>query len=291
MDIKMGLESLNFPTEIDWFNSAVLAIIIAIITGTVNSLAKKDIKAERALAVLVITLTIAFGLILAWYNLIGLYLFQMAIDEQESHGCGIAASIYERAVIMNPKIANARYGYIGCKEELQELEQTLEVLKPLEKLLTNDPVYWEQLSTVYYGLDDFPSLSSALKRYAELSPKQASIYISNRANELMIVRKYKEAEQILRIARMKYDDDYFVISWLAWALSEQNKLDDALYHFELCLDKTLKVNDTVYGRCFAGKGFVLEKLGDFDEARIAFEFALYFNPNQPDVENALQRLP
>lgn len=109
------------------------------------------------------------------------------------------------------------------------------------------------------------------------------------ANDLMFQKNYPEVERFTRIVRLNRAGNIAILFWLAWSLYEQEKYEDALGHFNLCVAQASP--GYVLGRCHAGKGFALNKLGRQGEAKDAFRKALEIYSDQMDVQSTLGSLP
>ena len=97
-----------------------------------------------------------------------------------------------------------------------------------------------------------------------------------------------QAETILRSVRIHNDSDNNAVFWLAWSLLEQDKYDDALKHFDKCIERFTE--EDCLARCHAGKGFIYEDLNQKDKAIAEFTLAQKISPDHDDVKNALNRL-
>jgi len=309
------MEGLNFPTSPDWFNGAVVAIVITATAGILVKLAENKISGQRAISFITAIIFSAFIVALFWYNAVGFLYFLRAKSIEDERGCAMAMPTYEQAVTQNPKITGARERLISCSIALQRSYELIPILEPLSGVLATSCQYWIEMAQVYsangesdqmldaatrsaelYSTSDYDKMLDFIVRSAELDPLNSS-WITSVGSSLHSNRQYAEAEAVLRIAvTHNYSDDEAVY-WLAWALYEQgseykDKYEDALRHFEECIRryKRRSENNLELGRCYAGKGFVFRDTGKKDQARAEFLRALQTYPNQSDVLDALDQL-
>ena len=282
------MESLNLPTSVDWFSGLIVPIAITIIAGIIVKIAEGKVNSSKGLGFIVGVLVCVAIFVLLWYNLIGAVYFLRGQSVEATKGCQGAVPLYEKAVSWNPKLIGARHQLVYCMIVLNRASDLVPILEPLDALLFDSPHYWQDLALTYYAIGDYDEMAHSVGRSADLDPENSD-WITTLGERLHRETKYGEAETVLRIVRTHNDDDGLAVFWLAWALYEQNKYSDALYHFEECIVR-FDAGHTL-GRCHAGKGFALLKLKRYDDARLAFQQALEIEPNQDDVRTALSQLP
>lgn len=283
------MNGLNLPSfSTDWFAPAVIVIMSAIISGIVTKVAGGEIPRNRAISFLVGTLLVTTIVILFWYNVIGIIIFNYADSVASSQGCRSAYSFYKSAVDWNPKYTRARIAFVECSLELNRAEDAVEILESLEPKLLGSWNYWNEMAWAYYGIQSYEKMISSVERAADLYPENTG-WIDSLGEKLHRELKYREAEAILRIARTRNGSDGAAVFWLAWSLYEQDKYDDALSHFDECI----RLNSSGYflARCIAGKGFTLRDTGRYQEARSLFETSLQIHSDQEDVRISLEQLP
>lgn len=282
------MDGINFPIfSGDWFAPAIIALVGAIIAGVISQVAENKIPVGKAIVFLASIIGGALTIVLLWYNVVGEVFFLVAQDTRESKGCLAAFPVYKNAVRWNPKIPEARAELAECGLELNRNDETIKILEPLETLLSDSWAYWHQLAWAYFGEGLYDKMIYSVERSADLNPMK-STWIASLGEELINKFKYPEAEAVLRVARTRNGNDGESTFWLAWALYEQDKYDDALHHFDECI----RLNPSGYKlyRCIAGKGFALRDLGRYNEAKSLLETALQMDPNQDDVKIALEQL-
>jgi len=283
------MDTINFPIlSGDWFAPAIIALVGAVLAGIISQVVENKISTKRAIVFSGGTIAVALGVILFWYNLIGIIIFSNAQDIRESKGCLAAFPYYKNATKWNPKIANARWQMVVCGLELNRNDEVLAILEPLESVLQDHWHYWVELSWAYYGSAKYTQMIKAVENGADLNPSQTE-WIAVLGEKLMRNFNYSDAEAVLRVSRTRNDADGISTFWLAWALYEQRKYDDALFHFDECI----RLNTSGYklSRCIAGKGFVYKSIGQYGEAKSLFETSLKMDPNQNDVKEALEAIP
>lgn len=279
---------INFPSfSGDWFAPAIITIVGAIIAGVIAQVAENKISAKKAGSFLASILGVAFSIVFLWYNIVGIIFFYVGENTRISQGCLEAYPIFKKSVLWNPKIPGARAKLVDCGLELNRSNETITILESLENRLSDDAVYWYHLSWAYSGTEDYEKMIFSAERSADLNPDKAT-WIAGLGKNLIINFKYSEAEALLRIARTHNSNDGESTFWLAWALYEQEKYDDAIHHFDECI----KLNPSGYNlsRCIAGKGFALKDLRRYNEAKSLFETSLQMDPNQDDVKEALAEI-
>jgi tetratricopeptide (TPR) repeat protein len=283
------MSGINLPSfSTDWFASAVIAVICAIVAGIVVLLAEKKIRGPKALAFVIGPLVLAIAAVLFWYNAVGIAICQSGRITELSHGCSQAFPAYKRAVAWNPKYTPARERMVVCALQLGRTDEALAVLEPLESALVDTWSYWYELSRCYCAVANSDHMVLSVDRAADIDPGQ-SAWIDSLAEALHRQFRFTEAEALTRIVRTHNGGDSVAVFWLAWALYEQDKYDDALGHFEKCIE----MNPAGYtlSRCIAGKGFTLRDMGRYAEARQPLETSLQMDPTQLDVNAALAQLP
>jgi tetratricopeptide (TPR) repeat protein len=286
------MDGINLPSSIDWFSTTTTTLLVAIIGGTLNFMIKNEIKSERATKIITTAVITALGVILFWYNLVGIFYFFSALYTYQQKGCGASIFLWEETLQWNPKLIKARYWLIDCNTTLNHPQDSIPVFEKLQPQLSSSPEYWKQMSIVYFRADDYPKMQEALIRYADIESAESSKWILAVVHDLMDRKKYPEAEAAVKIVRVKNDANNSGVFWLAWALFEQKKYTEALQNFELCVER-YRPDGLGYelGRCFAGEGFIYKNIGENSKAKQAFEFALFFYKDQSDVEKALSELP
>lgn len=283
------MEGVNLPSlSNDWFATAIISMVSAIVAGLALQLVENKIQGNKLLNFFVATVLLAFVAILLWYNIIGIVLFGWGRLVENTQGCGSALSIYENAVVQNPRFIPAREKLVECGTSAQRSNEVLNILEPLHSSLSNSPSYWRELALTYHRIGNYPKMVSVVEQAANLSPKD-STWITNLGEQLHRQLRYVDAEAVLRVVRTHNGADGEAAFWLAWALYEQGKYQDAIGHFDICM----QLNPSGYNmaRCMAGKGFALSRIGRYGEAKSLFETSLNLYPDQTDVRAALNQLP
>jgi tetratricopeptide (TPR) repeat protein len=284
------MENLNLPTSVDWFNATVVSIVGAVITGVITQLAGKKIDGNRAFNFIVGSILCALVLTWFWYNIIGSICFSSAQSIENSQGCAAAVSTYERAILWNPKITEARESFIHCAISLNRTDTILPVLEPLEKTLADNWHYWYELVGVYLRLGNLDKMFVAINHSADLYPKNTD-WITSLGEMFHRPDQYAVAEAVLRIVRNHNNADSRAVFWLSWALYEQKKYDDALFHFGKCIEMYSGSVTHELIRCHAGKGLALYYTGKTQEAKTELAIAIALDPNQEDVRQIIGQLP
>lgn len=283
------MDGLNFPIlSSDWFTPAIITLVGAVAAGVILKIAENKISAQNAFLFLTSTIVTAFIMVVIWYNFVGLIIFSIGEDVQMKEGCKEAFPLYKSAVNWNPKIPRARMALVGCGLDLNRSGEAIKTLEALESILSDNSVYWAQLSWAYSGTEDYEKMINSVEHSANLDSTDLG-WISSLAERLMNQFKYEQAEAILRVVRVHNNSDSVAPFWLAWALYKQGKYEDAIHHFDECI-RLNPSGDRLY-RCLAGKGFALRDIGAYSEARILLETSLQLNQNQDDVITALEQLP
>lgn len=282
------MDGINLPTNVDWFNALLLPILVAVITGIIVGHAEGRIDSSKSATYIfsAILCTVVFSLI--WYNIIGVFYFLWGRSAEPDGGCRVAASLYEKAVVWNPKISDARTKLVSCYTSLNRGDELVTILEPLGRSLSDSPRYWQDMASVYYANRDYQKMIRSVAKSADLEPKNSE-WITALGELLHRDLRYSEEEAVLRTVRTHNGSDDMAVFWLAWSLYEQTKLNDAFYHFEECIKRFASGYNL--GRCHAGRGFALLKMGRFEDAHAAFQQALTIEPNQEDVKTALDQLP
>lgn len=283
------MDGLNLPSlSNDWFATAIISMVSAIAAGLGLQMIENKITGSKLVNFLIATVLLAFVTILVWYNITGIVLFGLGRFIENTRGCASALSIYRNAVIQNPKFIPAREKFVECGYSIKRLNEILSTFEALQDSLSDSHTYWRELALVYYGVGNYPKMLSAVERAADLYPKD-SVWITRLGEQLHRQLRYAEAEAVLRVVRTHNGADSEAVFWLAWALYEQGKYQDAIGHFDICM----RLNQSVYNmaRCMAGKGFALRSVGKYNEAKSLLETSLNLYPDQPDVRTALNQLP
>lgn len=287
-----GINSINFPISIDWFNGIASAIFASVLASIINSRIKNEINDQRTIGSLSSLIISMLLLLLFWYNAIGIIYAFIAVKQQDSVGCGNAIYTYESAIEWNPKLTGARWGLVNCAITLQRIEDTIPIIERQQSKLSNDPEYWKQLSILYLKTNNQDSMLRALSVYADMQSDDIEDWTYKIGWELMNERKHIETETAMRLFRSRAENNKVTAYWLAWALLEQGKYQDALMHFDICISdyETLEANFYL-GRCYAGKGFANLYSGYTLEAKEAFIEAISIYPDQQDVKDTLIQIP
>lgn len=283
------MDGINLPSlSNDWFATAIISMASAIVAGLGLQLIENKITGSKLVNFLIVTVLIALAMILVWYNIAGIALFGLGRFIEYTQGCGSAFSTYKSAVIQNPKFILAREKLVECGISAKRLREVLATLEPLQSSLSDSYSYWRELAWVYYGVSNYPRMLSAVEQAADLEPKD-SAWITMLGEQLHRQLRYADAEAVLRVVRVHNGADGQAAFWLAWALYEQGKYQDAIGHFDICM----RLNPSGYNmaRCMAGKGFALRSVGRYSEAKSLWETSLNLYPDQPDVRTALSQLP
>jgi tetratricopeptide (TPR) repeat protein len=283
------MDGLNLPSlSNDWFATTVISVVSAIIAGLILQLAENKIPGNKTLNFLSSTILLACVAILVWYNILGIAIFGLGDIVESLQGCVSAFPFYKNAVMQNPRFVPARDKFAECAIAIKRPREALLVLEPLQDSLVYSWSYWRELSVIYYADGNYPKMLSAIERAADLKP-QDSAWITNLGEQLHRQLRYADAEAVLRVVRVHNGNDGNAVFWLAWALYEQAKYQDAIAHFDICI----QLNPSGYNlaRCMAGKGFALRSVGRYAEARSLFETSLTLFPDQPDVSAALSQMP
>ncbi len=305
----MTIEGLHFPTAVDWFNGAILSLVIAIVAATINKAVTSDMSAKKAFIIIFSTFSIAVVVLAIWYNVIGYIIFFQANDLEEKHGCNIAFPVYVNAIQSNPKIANAREGLVNCGLRVNKVEESIETLEAASPILFTKWLYWKEMAELYSYESNEEKIRYAASRIIDLYTYENSRVILKEISEsaqnyptnsrwITVLGEefhdnlnYSMAEEIFRIVRINNGSDANALFWLAWSLYEQEEYLDALNHFEECINQVQSFDELAAGRCHAGKGFIYFKEGQIIKAKEEFLKALELNPNQEDVVEKLQLIP
>jgi tetratricopeptide (TPR) repeat protein len=283
------MDGLYIPDTLDLITLLVIPVTLVAIGAVVTQLVKNEIKfkvaSKRILLIFVISTLILFG----WYNLGGLILYTNGRSAEGVDGCDQAVSIYEQAIHLNPKLSDARTRFVACKIALGLPADALTVITPLRKNLEYSPFYWKDMVSLYKEVNDFDKMLDAVKRAVLLDPSNVT-WAVNMGEAYHRAQDYVKAEAVLRNVRVYNGNEPMAAYWLAWALYEQGKYQDALGHFDICITLMTPINQSNTGRCLAGKGFTFEKMGNNTEAVQAFTQALSTNPDQDDVKQELEKL-
>jgi tetratricopeptide (TPR) repeat protein len=149
--------------------------------------------------------------------------------------------------------------------------------------------YWHDLGIAYFAAGKYDDMLDAIKSAADLAPTNTD-WITNIGEQLHRKGGYATAESVLRLVRIRNNADKLAIYWLAWALYEQKKYEDARGHFLKCIDSYK--NETFFvARCHSGIGFAWKAKGNYSSAKQEFEISLGILPNQADVIKAVATLP
>jgi len=303
------MEGLNFPTAVDWFNGALLSLVLAIVAATINKAVTSDMSAKKAVIIVFSTLTVAIFALALWYNFVGYIIFLQAKDLEERHGCNIAFPVYLNAVQSNPKLTNARENFVNCGLRIGKVDESIKTLNTVSPILFTKWLYWKEMAELYSYDNDEEKMYYAVSRIVDLHtyenrkaiieevsesarnyPKN-SMWISALGEEFHDNWDYSMAEAILRIVRINNGSDANALFWLAWSLYEQKEYSDALNHFDECIKQIQEFDELAAGRCYAGKGFIYFDEGQIIKAKESFIKALELNPNQEDVIEKLQLIP
>jgi tetratricopeptide (TPR) repeat protein len=283
------MDGVNLPSlSNDWFATAIISIVSAVAAGLSLQVIENKITGSKLVNFLIATVLLAFTVVLVWYNVIGIVFFGLGRLIENTQGCGSALSVYRNAVIQNPKFIPARWGLVECGIRIKRLNEVLNTLEPLQVSLSDSHSYWQGLALIYYEVGNYSKMLSAVEQAADLNPKD-SVWMTFLGEQLHRKLRYADAEAVLRVVRTHNGADGDAVFWLAWALYEQGKYQDAIGHFDMCM----KLNPSGYNmaRCMSGKGFALHRLGRYGEAKSLWETSLSLYPNQPDVRTALNQLP
>lgn len=286
------MELSTFPSATYWYTSVVIAIVVAIIAGIITKMAEGKVRSNRALVF--ILFTIGFAIVSYWVMFWGISqtYTRLGIQRENSAGCLNALNSYKMAINWNPHNGYAQAYYSSCMIDLNRSDEALSILRPLQDIQADDWVYWYSITILNIAMDDFVSMHVNVNRMLALNPQSINelVDIGRRLHSNL---HYDEAESILRIVRMRNDNNNDAIFWLAWTLYEQGSVDsskyyDALHHFDECINR---FQEGYYaGRCHAGKGYVYLSLGQRGDAIAEFNIALQITPEQDDVRIALNNL-
>lgn len=303
------MESINYPTTVDWFNGAILSLVIAIVAATINKAATNELSTKKAVVIVFSTFSSAVLVLAIWYNLIGYAIYLQAKDIEEKHGCDIAFPVYLNAVQNNPQIVKVREGLVNCGLETDKVEETITTLNAFNPVLLTQWMYWKEMAELHSFNNDEMQMYYAVSRIIDLYTyeysrvilgeisKSAQKYpmnsswISALGEKFHDRQKYVMAEETLRIVRINNGADTNALFWLAWSLYEQKKYQDATNHFDECINQLQLSDEFRAGRCHAGKGFIYFEEGQIIKAKEEFLLALELDPNQEDVIEKLQFIP
>ena len=170
---------------------------------------------------------------------------------------------------------------------VKQFDNALRILDSLEEKENSKYTYWWARSIIYFSKGDYKALSASTESMLSLMPSTSQIVV-DMAKDLHSKFYRAEAEALLRNVRVYDDGNNYAVFWLAWALFEQGKNEDALYHFDLCLQRFTQGYEA--GRCHAGKGFIFVNNGRYSEAISEFTISLEILPDQEDVQKSLNQL-
>ena len=250
--------SNSFPSATYWYTSVVLAITVSVVVAIVTRVVDEKInwvKASKLTGGVV-----AFGVVSYFLLFYGVSWVSLKRGNalERSQGCRIAVSAYRQALLWRPSNEDAQIKFAQCMSEIKQYENAIEVLDQIEDTEASKYTYWWARSIIYFRKGDYADLISSTETMLSLNPSTSPIVVSM-AEDLHKNFHREEAEALLRNVRVYDDSNSQAIFWLAWALFEQEKYNDALYHFDLCLQRYATGYEA--GRCHAGKGFIFLKQG------------------------------
>jgi tetratricopeptide (TPR) repeat protein len=269
-------------------NSIVLPIIATVIGGIILLLIEKKISLQRAVNSIIGSILVSMLIIFVLHNVVGIILLNRARSVTSTNGCLSSAPLYERVVIWDSRLADARREYVICNEIIGRSNSSVRLLESLEKDLDYDSEYWQDRALAYYYVADIQKMIISLNSAVRVGITNNNELINFIGQELHGKFFFAESEEVLRIARINDESDINTIFWLAWSLYEQQKFNDAYAHFEKCI---IIAGDYQLSRCYAGQGFILQKQGLFNEARAVLQQSISINPDQEDVLQVLSQLP
>ncbi len=283
------MDGINLPLSLDWFDGAVIAVVTVTVAHLIVNIANENTTEDRGFNFIFGTIVLAVVIILIKYNGIGIALYAYGLSTEDESGCKEAIHHYEASLHWNPKIAAARVAIIRCNSSLDKPEDSLTILEPLEDLFEESPVYWRDMAWAYYSNYEFDRMISSANRSVDLDHRDID-WLTDIGHTLMVDGLHHEAETVLRLNRTYYPENDRALFWLSWSLYEQEKYDDALNHFDQCIDRLSELLNDRLARCYAGKGFTYFALGSLPEARDFFIRSLTIDSNQPDVNEVLDSM-
>lgn len=220
----------------------------------------------------------------------------------------LALADFERSIQLEPQNSE---GYTG-RAVINYYKGGYDLaITDLNKAVEIDPknsTSYDILGNVYYSIGNYPKASISLKQAIKLDPDNAISYqnlFTNllRVGDLQTANEYYKIYKSRNLKSSSHSEDWKFYDHYITAIT-QGVLSDS---YDLAL-KELYISEDVYSSYKIGnsnlkeerkygfldilflKGYILEKLGKYNEAKVAYEQALVINKNQTDLKTALKRL-
>jgi tetratricopeptide (TPR) repeat protein len=210
----------------------------------------------------------------------------------------LAIKDFDAATALDSKYISSYFGRAGVYRRTGQLDLALnELSKVLQDNPRNSSVFFNK-SLIYKEKGLYEMAVKEFETYLSISPKGSPLYIISPLARIGLFDKAKEyAEKFNALNNTYLDDDKwkfykYYVTVIGTDLPNQ-QFDQALENLNRAIsDYTTNSSaeedsKSEYIDILALKGYVLEKLGRFKEAKDVYEQSLVINSMQPDVKNAI----
>jgi tetratricopeptide (TPR) repeat protein len=271
--------TIFLPDQFDFASQVVVVVVATAIGGMIVEAFRGSMSFEKTLFSISSILAVGALIWLACYNLPA---YGLVFWGDRQKGCNEGMPLWQKANEVQPKLGLAYLRIGSCFFAARDYDSAItwlgagKIYEPKGQILT-------KLGYSYLWKDNYVQAAQEFRVALQFDPNNFDGTIGL-GIALLSQKDYSAALPTCTKAVNLNSKSSIAHFWLAWALYENNRCDEAIEHFK---NGASTDEPYVVGRRHAGLGFCYMKASNYGLARQEFGLALASYHDQEDVQQAL----